>query len=340
MLSKSKKEQVSKQIKRYFAVGVIASAGMLSLNALAASADEHSPAAEENATDTTVAEEPALVPGDFFYFLKQLQETVQLAFTFDQAAEAELFAEYAEQRILEAEALMAAGDEELAVQTLEKALALYEEGLDQLVDGDEDEKEEPPADEPDGEELPAEEAEEEPVDMGSETDEDLTEEDARAALEAKFSSSLLALQAAMEKVTNPQAKESLAKNVAKAMERLDRKVAKELAKLEESDEEAEEPSEEEVVPEEDTVEEPETPEEPVENESAETEEAAELPEDEVTDEESGTVPPPSEEPDAEDDVNEEQDAAAKAVKAEEKAAEKAEQDAAKENPKEKKDKKD
>lgn len=329
MLSKSKKEQVSKQIKRYFAVGVIASAGMLSLNALAASADEHSPAAEENATDTTVAEEPALVPGDFFYFLKQLQETVQLAFTFDQAAEAELFAEYAEQRILEAEALMAAGDEELAVQTLEKALALYEEGLDQLVDGDEDEKEEPPADEPDGEELPAEEAEEEPVDMGSETDEDLTEEDARAALEAKFSSSLLALQAAMEKVTNPQAKESLAKNVAKAMERLDRKVAKELAKLEESDEEAEEPSEEEVVPEEDTVEEPETPEEPVENESAETEEAAELPEDEVTDEESGTVPPPSEEPDAEDDVNEEQDAAAKAVKAEEKAAKKAEQDAAK-----------
>ncbi len=120
-----------------------------------------------------------------------------MAFTFDQAAEAELFAEYAEQRILEAEALMAAGDEELAVQTLEKALALYEEGLDQLVDGDEDEKEEPPADEPDGEELPAEEAEEEPVDMGSETDEDLTEEDARAALEAKFSSSLLALQAAM-----------------------------------------------------------------------------------------------------------------------------------------------
>lgn len=329
MLSKSKKEQVSKQIKRYFAVGVIASAGMLSLNALAASADEHSPAAEENATDTTVAEEPALVPGDFFYFLKQMQETVQLAFTFDQAAEAELFAEYAEQRILEAEALMAAGDEELAVQTLEKALALYEEGLDQLVDGDEDEKQEPPADEPDGEELPAEEAEEEPVDMGSETDEDLTEEDARAALEAKFSSSLLALQAAMEKVTNPQAKESLAKNVAKAMERLDRKVAKELAKLEESDEEAEEPSEEEVVPEEDTVEEPETPEEPVENESAETEEAAELPEDEVTDEESGTVPPPSEEPDAEDDVNEEQDAAAKAVKAEEKAAKKAEQDAAK-----------
>lgn len=329
MLSKQKKEQVSKQIKRYFAVGVIASAGMLSLNALAASADEHSPAAEENATDTTVAEEPALVPGDFFYFLKQLQETVQFAFTFDQAAEAELFAEYAEQRILEAEALMAAGDEELAVQTLEKALALYEEGLDQLVDGEEDETEEPPADEPDGEELPAEEAEEEPVDMGSETDDDLTEEDARAALEAKFSSSLLALQAAMEKVTNPQAKESLAKNVAKAMERLERKVAKELSKLEESDEEAEEPAEEEDIPEEDTVEEPETPEEPVENESAETEEAAELPEDEVTDEESGTVPPPSEEPDAEDDVNEEQDAAAKAVKAEEKAAKKAEQDAAK-----------
>ncbi|XKE93303.1 DUF5667 domain-containing protein [Metaplanococcus flavidus] len=327
MLSKQKKEQVSKQIKRYFAVGVIASAGMLSLNGLAASADEHSPAAEENATDTTVAEEPVLVPGDFFYFLKQLQETVQLAFTFDQAAEAELFAEYAEQRILEAEALMAAGDEELAVQTLEKALALYEEGLDQLVDGDEDETEEPPADEPDGEELPAEEPEEEPVDMGSETDDDLTEEDARAALEAKFSSSLLALQAAMEKVTNPQAKESLAKNVAKAMERLERKVAKELSKLEESDEEIEEPAEEEDIPEEDTVEEPGTSEEPVEDESVETEEAAELPEEEVTDEESGTLPPPSEEPDAEDDVNGEQ--AAKAVKAEEKAAQKTEQDAAK-----------
>nr|WP_211266101.1 hypothetical protein [Planococcus salinarum] len=89
-MSNNKKEQVSKQIKRYFAVGVIASAGMLSLNAVAVLADENSPAEEQEAIGTPEAaeeleeaEEPALVPGDFFYFLKQLQEQVQLAFTFD-----------------------------------------------------------------------------------------------------------------------------------------------------------------------------------------------------------------------------------------------------------------
>lgn len=183
--------------------------------------------------ETEEVEEPVLLPGDFFYFLKTLQESVQLAFTFDEMKEAELLSALAEERILEATALFEQGDEEKAIETLQlaidqqnEALSKYEETDSTEVVSDEDS-------------TTNEEGTEEavPTEEDGTTEEDVAIEDEQeedsiyTELEIKFSSNLLALQAAFEKVENPKAKEALAKNVLKAQERLVKKIEKKLAKM-------------------------------------------------------------------------------------------------------------
>jgi hypothetical protein len=74
-------------------------------------------------------EEPSLVPGDFFYFLKTIQENLQLAFTFSDEKEAELLNAFVEERILEATALFENGEEELANEILQLAIDQQEEAI-------------------------------------------------------------------------------------------------------------------------------------------------------------------------------------------------------------------
>ncbi len=63
---------------------------------------------------------PSLLPGDFFYFSKILLEKIQLALTIDDVKEAKLIAEYAGERLSEAKALFADGNEEAAVEMMKK----------------------------------------------------------------------------------------------------------------------------------------------------------------------------------------------------------------------------
>src|SRR5690606_18852157 len=62
---------------------------------------------EETTVDGQVVQElevkePTLVPGEFFYFVKIMIEKVRLAVTFDEYKEARMLAEFAAERIAEA----------------------------------------------------------------------------------------------------------------------------------------------------------------------------------------------------------------------------------------------
>ncbi|WP_019412620.1 DUF5667 domain-containing protein [Paenisporosarcina sp. TG20] len=165
-----------------------------------------------------VLEEPVLLPGDFFYFFKTLQENIMLALTFDDLKEVELLIGYTTERTLEAIELLEQGEEELANEVFQLAINQQEEALTAYEESLEDGTAEESSME-DGitEEINEEEATEEVI-------EEENEESKHTELESKFTSNLLALQVALEKVGNPKAKEALAKNVLKDQERLDIKL--------------------------------------------------------------------------------------------------------------------
>ena len=89
---------------------------------------------EATTTDTITAETdeqlegeaPALVPGDFFYFVKTFMEKIRLSVTLDEFKEAQLLAEFATERIAEANALIAEGKTEEAAKLLQDAIATQE----------------------------------------------------------------------------------------------------------------------------------------------------------------------------------------------------------------------
>jgi hypothetical protein len=76
---------------------------------------------EEN-VETVEALKPSLLPGDFFYFTKMVLEKIKLALTFDDVKEAELLSKFATERMAEAEALLAEGKEDLAIEAIKKAM--------------------------------------------------------------------------------------------------------------------------------------------------------------------------------------------------------------------------
>nr|WP_285838744.1 DUF5667 domain-containing protein [Cytobacillus oceanisediminis] len=93
-----------------------------------ATAESKKDAAEsiENAKEELNEEAPSLLPGSFFYFAKLALEKVKLALTFDDIKDAKLLADYASERMAEAEALFAEGKGEEALEAIEKALEQME----------------------------------------------------------------------------------------------------------------------------------------------------------------------------------------------------------------------
>ncbi|WP_129689664.1 DUF5667 domain-containing protein [Gottfriedia acidiceleris] len=91
-------------------------------------------AAENDTVSTTDKKEeaPALVKGDFFYFVKTTVEKIQLLLTTDKVKEAELLAQFAQERIHEARELIKEGKEDLAKETIKEALGQMENAQGQL----------------------------------------------------------------------------------------------------------------------------------------------------------------------------------------------------------------
>ena len=174
--------------------------------------------AEVEVSTNIETEDLALLPGDFFYFFKTFTEKLKLTLTFGDIEKAQVLSNLAEERIKEAEALFAQGEEGLAKDTLELAIAQIEAAYDL------------------GEETDTVEVEED-TDTTTEEDVAVVDPDDKTVvetteLEVKLSQNIIALTAAMEKIQNPQAKAALAKNIEKAYEKL----AKKAAKLEEKEE--------------------------------------------------------------------------------------------------------
>ncbi|MEH7451296.1 DUF5667 domain-containing protein, partial [Gottfriedia acidiceleris] len=91
-------------------------------------------AAENDTVSPTDQKEeaPALVKGDFFYFVKTTVEKIQLLLTTDKVKEAELLAQFAQERIHEARELIKEGKEDLAKETLKEALSQMDNAQGQL----------------------------------------------------------------------------------------------------------------------------------------------------------------------------------------------------------------
>lgn len=183
--------------------------------------DEETDVNQEDEKDIT-----SLLPGDFFYFTKKLLENVQLALTFNEVKEAELLAGFAEERIKEAEALLAQGEEDLANEILQEAIEQQELALAKYDQVQSSEEEEPATEET------TEVFEDDAIQELAPAD------PVRAALEEKFAANLTALQTALEKVENPKAREALAKIIIKAEKKFEEKINKKLAKVEEKEKEA------------------------------------------------------------------------------------------------------
>jgi hypothetical protein len=205
----------------------------------------------ETKSDTEV-EMPTLVPGDFFYFAKLTIEKIKLILTMNDVKEAELLAKFASERLAEAEALFAQGEEKVAIETIEKALedmqmadtvvveqqekeeteetTVIEENVvnEDQTKVDEDVKEEATETELPKTEAPTSEA----TTTENQTTEDQTnDEEALEEIETLLSQNIIALTAAMEKVQNPVAKAALKKNIEKSYAKLEKKLAKIEARL-------------------------------------------------------------------------------------------------------------
>lgn len=206
------------------------------------------------AKDDVKVEAPKLVPGDFFYFAKLAIEKIKLILTTNDVKEAALLATFASERLAEAESLFKEGKEDLAVETIQKALeemkvadsVVVEEEKDATkVDGEKVETVDQPKTDGDVVTAPTENK---PTDAVAPID-DKTTTDKEAVEEVKviLSQNIIALTAAMEKVKNPVAKAALQKNIEKSYAKLEKKLAKIEARLAKETEEAKIDEDSEIV---------------------------------------------------------------------------------------------
>jgi hypothetical protein len=197
------------------------------------------------AKDETKVEAPKLVPGDFFYFAKLTIEKIKLILTMDDVKEAALLATFASERLAEAESLFKDGKEDLAIETIQKALedmkvadsVVEEEKETTTVEEEKVATEDQTKTEGDVVTEPTEDTTTDKV--APIEDEPTTDEEAVEEVKEILSQNIIALTAAMEKVKNPVAKAALQRNIEKSYAKLEKKLAKIEARLAKDTEEAE-----------------------------------------------------------------------------------------------------
>lgn len=168
-----------------------------------------------------------VLPGDFFYFVKAVYERIQLAFAQDDVEEAILLAQFAKERLAESAALLKKGEVEKAEELLQNSLAQQQKAIDTAASVVE------PAATTD---TAADSAVPQPEDADSEAAkaEDEAVEPAQAdKMKNSLKHNIVALTAALEKVENPQAQQSLLKNITKSFAKLEKKLTKLSEKKEE-----------------------------------------------------------------------------------------------------------
>jgi hypothetical protein len=138
-----------------------------------------------------------VLPGDFLYFIKVSLEKLQLTLSFKEEDKAELLIAFASERIGEADALLASGEEYLALELLQKAVDHLEASYDFIGyrrDAEENDPNENKATVQEGGEV-----------------------NLKIKMKEKFIQNLMNLTLAMEKVQNEKAKVSLEWNLEKSL---------------------------------------------------------------------------------------------------------------------------
>jgi hypothetical protein len=151
-------------------------------------------------------EDPTLVPGDFFYFVKLMAEKVRLAFTFNDYKEAKLLAEFAAERISEANVLIADGKTAEAEELLKEAISTQENAEETLAESEEA--------------TVAEDSVETEVVTSNEVEGEETE------VESKLAHNIDSLLVVLGKIENPKAQQAIMKNIQKTFVKLDKKFTK------------------------------------------------------------------------------------------------------------------
>lgn len=184
----------------------------------------------EQEAATLATAKPALVPGDFFYFIKAIYESIRLAIASGEIEEAKLLSGYAHERLAEANALLAAGKEDAAAQTLQLSLETQQLALEK-VSAKSETKKAAEAIQPatvntvEKEDADSEAAAEAAAAVKAATKAEATEE-AAEAVKANMKQNIVALTAALEKVGNPKAQLALLRNIEKSFEHMEKKLAK------------------------------------------------------------------------------------------------------------------
>lgn len=152
----------------------------------------------------TEIKEPSVIPGDFFYFVKVMAEKIRLAITVDEQKEAQLLAEFASERISEANELLNKGNREEAVVILKQAISTQELAEKKLPES-----------------IANTKAEANSTNLISSMEKkDETE------VESKLAHNIDSLLVVLEKIDNPKAQKVIMKNIQKSFRKIDKKLAK------------------------------------------------------------------------------------------------------------------
>jgi hypothetical protein len=168
---------------------------------------------------------PVLIPGDFFYFVKIMTEKIRLAVTLNEFKEAQLLAEFAAERIAEANVLIKNGKSEDASIILQSAIATQEQAEDKLSESESGKVEDVVAEGAITEATVSTD--------GIETEQQVTpvQDDAEQLpevdlVESKLATNIDSLLMALTKVENPKAQQALMKNIQKSFKKLDKRIGK------------------------------------------------------------------------------------------------------------------
>ncbi|OHX38886.1 DUF5667 domain-containing protein [Cytobacillus oceanisediminis] len=195
-----------------------------------ATAESKKDAAEsiENDKEELDEEPPSLLPGSYFYFAKLALEKVKLALTFDDIKDAKLLADYASERMAEAEALFAEGKGEEALEAIEKALEQME-NAETIVDEEANEDlGKSISDEEDNgnldESAEVETSDEDDADREDSSDNDTANKETEDEIKEIFAQNIIALQANLAKFSerfdeNHPSVLAMQKNIAKFTEK-------------------------------------------------------------------------------------------------------------------------
>lgn len=180
---------------------------------------EEMPATEDSTTEEAITEESGneeagFIPGDFFYFIELIQEKIRLSLTINDYDKSQLLAEFAAERIAEANSLIQQEKYEEAGELLRTALEFQEKAEGTL--------------EVDTDGVTSEEAGTEEV-VAEVEEEDSNEEVAQ--VKVKLANNITALSAVLAKIDNPKAQAAIMKNIEKSFAKLANKIEKRASKV-------------------------------------------------------------------------------------------------------------